>query len=1225
MKKAKKDRKRVRDGRGKRAAEALLAAMIALIAAGAGSICLVCHLVPSASETFRFLTQKDGYYQIYTADDYNYFWKRAGEDPFIKGRLMEDIYLNNISDYDKWATCPPKNKIEKVDSFFGVFDGNGHTIYGLYSIYGYGMVKGNAGEIYDLSIQKSYIRGDSAVGGICQDNSFLISGCIFGGKLASVSRNITNYDKMAGICTVNYGKIEKCGFEGSMEITSGWRFDGLRAGICTSNFYEGDISQCYNLSFLDQQSRAELCYAIADRGEENCVARKDSAWKVSNESQVTLIEGEEIFYFSALMEKDLYKLYWLKEHLPECCQQVFRLKEELKGEHEAENGSNIWWGRKWEEESEQSGKDKIVMEALSNPAAERFVKSVMDTKGMDWYKLTVEAAVEPAADKGNLWEGAFWTEDGQPAAVWIGDGEERVKIAHYPYKFCSFEHGAGKTDYEELWKICETILGEDEFKHYTYQVDYEQEAQKEDGCVVLYQTNGEELGFFFATDDGIVQVHCPAQKDKKADRKKGTAIPKDITEIKNVIREMAKWREQRGSYRTYTEEQKSRKVIEEVMQNKLMEGTFYELWNEGLPKDGMVWQDEAVQQSIYSACDCYDKVPSVEDITGIKQLLVRNSEGVGTFKDLSKLPHLSELTVEQSGAGDIFLDITSDMVPELQTLLVKGVSVGSGDFLRQLPKLSTLGMINCGVTDISFLEELPQLTEISFFENELTDLSPIVNCKKLEVLSLAYNNLTDITPLTYLPGLKEVGLQGNGLTDIEPLGEMGSLEKLNLTSNQLKDISPLGKLGGLKVLGLANNEIQDITALEGMTCLYNLALDANQIRDIGPLKNMTELEYLGLSGNQIEDYTPVKGMEKLYSLNVAGNPGQDIGKLVFLPWVTFDGGYQTEGMAQTYLDQYYPGENITAKGLVKGDIDGDGRLDMAITGLVNWSEDSQWSGERFIYPFISRQDGSFIPLTPLETLGPGMGGVYGDPYQGTIITDGMLVIQVYGGSNWRWGSTDIYKYEDGEMQEKWRIGINHFVYNSGMDITVQDLENDSWKVYLAIGGWEEHKEVLLFSEETGEINPLKEEMKQKIKQFGNRIGRDLPEDVTSEAKPAHDGWYDYCIVDYPVKRQPSQALEMAAEEFLESAMLLPVPCYTSEEIKETCEKLVGAELPENFYIGLLEGSPALLYYRDCWEENGGFVHEIDVEEPNEEGTFWQFSHAIYYYEDEDVFVQRMKD
>lgn len=1223
MNKAEKGRKKVRAGRGRKVAEALLAAMAVLIAAGAGSICLVCRLVPSASETIGFLTENDGYYQIYTADDYNRFWKWAEEDPFIKGRLMNDIYLNNISDYDQWENCPPKKKIEKVDSFSGDFDGNGRTIYGLYSIYGYGLVKENAGKIYDLSIRKSYIRGDSSVGGICQDNFSFISDCVFGGKLASTNKDITNYDKMAGICTTNYGEIEKCGFEGSMEITSGWRLKGFRAGICTFNHYSGNIRQCYNLSFLKPQDGGDLCYAIANRWEENCVARKDSAWMISCESQVTLIEGEEILYFSALMEKDLYKLYYLKQHLPEYYQQVFRFKEELKGKYEAETGGNIWPGWEREEENGQSGKDRIVMAVLSDPAAERFVKSLMDAKEMDWYKLTVEAAMEPTDDKDNLWEGALWTEDRQPAAVWIGDGEDRVKIARYPYKSWDFEKDAGETDYEALWKICETILGDEDFTHYTWQVHYDREAGQEDGCAVLYQTNKGESGFFFVTDDEMVQVQgfCSVQKDKN-----DAASPNDITDMKNIISETAKWRDQKGSSRAYKKEQKNKEIIEEVLQNKLLEGTFYELWDEGLPEDEMIWQDEAVQKSVYSACACYDgKVPAVEEILGIQQLLIRNSEGVGTFKDLSKLPHLSELTVEQSGGGDISLDITGDMVPELQSLFVEGVLVESGDFLRQLPKLSTLGMIHCGLTDISFLEELPQLTELSLFGNELTDISPIVNCRELEILSLANNNLTDITPLTYLPRLKEVGLQGNRITDIEALGEIGGLEKLNLTSNQLRDITPLGKLDALKALGLADNEIQDITALEGMTHLFNLALDANQIRDIGPLKNMTELEYLGLSGNQIEDYTPVKEMDKLYSLNVAGNPGQDIGKLVFRPWVTFGGGEQTGDVAQAYLDQYYPGENIKAGGLVKGDIDGDGRLDMAIIGLVDWSEDSQWSGERYIYPFISRPEGAFIPLTPLETLGPGMGGVYGDPYQGTIITDGMLVIQVYGGSNWRWGSTDIYEYEDGEMQEKWRIGIGHFVYNSGMDITVQDLENDSWKVYLAIGDWEEHKEVLLFSEETGEPNPLKEEMEQKIAQFGSRIGRDLPKDVSSEAKPAHDGWYEYYIVDYPVKRQPSQVLETAAEKFLENAVPLPVPCYTSEEIRETCEKLIGAPLPENFYIGLLEGSPVLLYYRDCWEEDGGFVHELDVEKPGEEGGHWQFSHRIYYYEDKDVFEQRMED
>ncbi|MCT4640635.1 MAG: hypothetical protein N4A72_23265 [Bacteroidales bacterium] len=43
------------------------------------------------------------------------------------------------------------------------------------------------------------------------------------------------------------------------------------------------------------------------------------------------------------------------------------------------------------------------------------------------------------------------------------------------------------------------------------------------------------------------------------------------------------------------------------------------------------------------------------------------------------------------------------------------------------------------------------------------------------------------------------------------------------------------------------------------------------------------------------------------------------------------------------------------------------------------------------------------------------GGVFGDPYQGIKIERGILIIYHYGGSNWKWSTTDKYRYQNGEF------------------------------------------------------------------------------------------------------------------------------------------------------------------------------------------------------------------
>ncbi len=649
--------------------------------------------------------------------------------------------------------------------------------------------------------------------------------------------------------------------------------------------------------------------------------------------------------------------------------------------------------------------------------------------------------------------------------------------------------------------------------------------------------------------------------------------------------------------------------IEEI----LAEGMNY------LADEEMDWEDEYVRQAV---CDeiqsSYDSTLSRREVMDITALRIPKAEQVKTFQDLRKLPRLTSLTLAGAEGEEIRFDLEPEMVPVLEELFFENIPLGEADFLERLPDVKVLGMIDCGLKDISFLDKYPRLTEVSFYGNELRDISPLVSCKNLEVVSLAYNRLTDINVLSQLPNLKEVGLQGNRIEDIEGLRNLSRLEAVNLNSNQITDLSPLEGLKELTALGAADNQIEDISPLEGMTKMYNLSLDANLISDISALANMKEMQYLGLSRNQIEDYTPIMEMEKLYSLSVEDNPGQDIGKLVFTPWLLMGStlGIEEElAHMQAHLELYYPGKVMQAEDFAKGDLNGDGIEDLAVTALSD-EEDPEFGAvrKRYVYPFIGRSGGSFIPLTPVETLPPDSGGVYGDPYAGVIITGDMLVIQTYGGSNWRWGSTNMYQYENSGMVAKWETDIGHFVFTTGMDYTVRNLENGQWKHYVAVGDTEREKELLLIAEDNGEADPRKEELEVLLGQLEEEIQKPLPEVRAGVMAPELDGWFDYHIYDYDVTKEPCWVLEKAAEEFLTNALPLPAVYYTSQEIRTSYEKLMGVEPPEQFYIGLMEGEPVLLYYNSCVQEKTGFIHELILLRPDEEGEYWVEDRSVYYDE-----------
>ena len=806
------------------------------------------------------------------------------------------------------------------------------------------------------------------------------------------------------------------------------------------------------------------------------------------------------------------------------------------------------------------------------------------------YYLQLQSMMEEdTEDEQNEHSGeALWLNGQKALFDLFMEGKNRAPLATYP-----LEKGV-ENDCEQIWQICSGILGEkdvDAWEHDTwYMLDGDTGKKTEEG-MVLYQTKEGEQGFFYIKGKILYRV--------KAD----TGVEKiDM----NILKEQIEYFDG-----------------EEKTDNSQWEAMLWKVWECRQPDDGLHWEDEKIKKAVYNEIGYSSMVPSREEVMSLSGLQVANAEQVRTFGDLRKLPALTSLTL--SGSEEINVDITWDMVPGLEELFFRNIPLDSADFLEELPDLKVLGMICCNLTDISFLERYPHLTEVSFYGNEISDISPLTNCKDLEVISLAYNNVADISALSQLPKLKEAGLQGNQITDISVLESFEGLEMLNLNSNQIVDLSPLEGLKGLTALGAADNQIKDITPLKGLTKIYNLSLDANEISNIDALSNMKEMEYLGLSRNLIEDYTPIMDMENLYSLSVEGNPGQDIGKLVFTPWLGLGSGYEVEKeeieRMQACLNLYYPEEEILAEDFAKGDINGDGIEDVAITGLVGVGEESEfWSGERYVYPLIGRGDGEFIPLTPMESLGPGMGGVYGDPYQGIIITDHMLVIQVYGGSNWRWGNTEIYQYEGGKMEEKWEVSLEHFVMTSGMDFTIYDKESDHFKHYLVVGEIEEHKDILLIAESNGEPDARKEELDALLKRFEEDTAKSFPEVRAGDAAPELDGWYDYHICNYPVTKEPAWVLKQMAEELLEKALPLPAVYYTSEEIRESYGKMIGVEPPEVFYIGLMEEEPVLLYYNGCIQKGDGFVHEIVLRTPDEGGEYWRANRWIYYDESTDTYT-----
>ena len=1045
-------------------------------------------------EKIQLTLAEDGYYEIDSASDFYLFWEEVcADDEYAKGRLMKDICLNKISDDMGWEEWEDLRLYRGVEVFSGVFDGNGHAVYGLYNDRGYGLVIRNMGEIRNLSISNSVICGWLFMGGICRGNYGIISECTFAGKLYATEAS-GRY--LSGICSWNKGTIERCGFSGTVAV-DGEYFDGTVSGICAEN--QGEIVRCYNLVDLNKaamQSGQSRCFpVITDQGEKQCFALKDSGWDFPESGQTAALSLQQAEDIPPLIHGNFYGLL---------------VKNKKPGERE---------------ELQNILNDEVILD---------LIMELITTKGENWSSLSLEAEI--------LEESALLT---------LSDGEDEVTISFCPV----WQEAEISENFEELWRQCAEALGEKEtesFEHTSWQmVDGQEGEEAVIGYFVRFRTDEGRCGFFL-------------QKNQKLYR---------IESGKN-----------------------------QAEASEMYETMLRELWDGRMPSVGVSWKSEEIRDAVLAELEAvrekeWETAPSREELYALESLHINEFHQISSLEDLSKIPHLKTLCFSGEGSASfpvsdnvfsyINFDLEKGMLSELEELQIDGVELVNLDFLRQFPQLKKLILYGCDINDISGLQYQKELVQVSLDRNNIGDIDPLRDCKKLESVSLRNNHVKDIYPISLLPRLREIDISDNEIITIELLGE--------------------------------------VTKLNSLEC------SGNKIKDIYTLRYLQELQYLDICNNQVEDFEPITGLTGLRYLNISANPGQNIGDLIFLPQLVLGNGIyfeqdeeQEQQEAQTILELFYPQEELIAQDMVKGDLNGDGITDIVVAGLCEESQETVLDDSRKIYIFLGSADSTFQSITPIDTFGPGDGGVYGDPYNGMLITDGRLVVQVDSGSNWRSNYTWIYEYEKGKMQEKWELELAYHVHEPGLEYLVTDKENQRvWYYVIA------EDRLFLLDEDNGEIFTVERDYLEKYTQFQKDIGLNLPEIDDFVYQPQiEDMYYDYQIHDvlYETNRNPREVISEAAKEFMSEYWKFPIPCYSSEEILHNYEILTGVELPEIFFIGRdkedSEKIEILTYKSYQQNEDGSFEHKLSLYQmwySDEEPEVWDWERNIYYDERDGIF------
>jgi hypothetical protein len=116
-----------------------------------------------------------------------------------------------------------------------------------------------------------------------------------------------------------------------------------------------------------------------------------------------------------------------------------------------------------------------------------------------------------------------------------------------------------------------------------------------------------------------------------------------------------------------------------------------------------------------------------------------------------------------------------------------------------------------------------------------------------------------------------------------------------------------------------------------------------------------------------------------------------------------------------------PGYRVLPEGRATGDLNGDGRPDVALA-LGPPKEDvlnDETFPPRLLVVLWRTAAGGYRLATVARgaLLCMGCGGVHGDPFEGLEITKGVLLVYHYGGSSWRWTLTARFRYQQGDFYQ----------------------------------------------------------------------------------------------------------------------------------------------------------------------------------------------------------------
>ena len=280
---------------------------------------------PNGTEQGKsYLLELEGYffdedtrvYQVYNAKG---LYKVAeivnGGRYDIKISLVSDIILNQSvlkadgtlngdgSNFTAWTPIGGQSSTPREDSFIGTFDGNGHTVSGLYvnssspyqGLFGY---VGASGTVKNVGITDSYVKGEANVGSVAGAVAGTISNCFnegtvvgesITGGLVGFTENLINNcyntghiiadDYVGGVVGHSYVSVQSCYNTGKISTT------GSNVGSVGYISYQQKVKNCYCLSdsALEEENgtlgKTSAQFASSDMADLLNTNQYDSPWE----------------------------------------------------------------------------------------------------------------------------------------------------------------------------------------------------------------------------------------------------------------------------------------------------------------------------------------------------------------------------------------------------------------------------------------------------------------------------------------------------------------------------------------------------------------------------------------------------------------------------------------------------------------------------------------------------------------------------------------------------------------------------------------------------------------------------------------------------------------------------------------------------------------------------------------------------------------------------------